>query len=223
VAAVNRRTIVVLIGGGTLVLDPWDAEVAAILYAWYPGMEGGRAVADLLLGDAEPGGRLPLALPHTQADLATVDWRARRVTYGRWWGQRMLDRDGVHAAYPLGFGLGYTTFALSGLKAGAVAGESFPVEVTVTNTGSRPGRHVVQCYAHLPGHERVVRALLGFRTVEVPAGESVTVTVPCSTRPLQRWDGTRLVIDYDEVTVEAASWSGDPQALSTVVAFAASI
>jgi hypothetical protein len=72
VAAVNDRTVVVVIGGGTIVLDPWDSHVAAVLMAWYPGMEGGRAIADVLLGDAEPAGRLPMVIPHRQADLPTA-------------------------------------------------------------------------------------------------------------------------------------------------------
>ena len=94
VASVNRSTVVVVVGGGTMIVDPWDRNVAALLLAWFPGMEGGRAVADLLLGDAEPGGRLPLAIPHRKQDLPTVDWRARSVRYDRWLGQQKLDRDG---------------------------------------------------------------------------------------------------------------------------------
>ena len=88
-------------------MDPWDAEAAAVLLAWYPGMEGGHAIADVLLGDAEPAGRLPMAVPHRQSDLPQVDWGADTVTCGRWWGQRKLDREGARAAYPLGFGVGY--------------------------------------------------------------------------------------------------------------------
>ncbi|MDX5399671.1 MAG: glycoside hydrolase family 3 C-terminal domain-containing protein, partial [Actinomycetes bacterium] len=110
VAAANPRTVVVVIGGGPMVLAPWDAEVAAVLLAWYPGMEGGRAIADLLLGSAEPGGRLPVVLPGRREDLPAVDWLARSVEYSAWWGQRWLDRNGVEAAYPFGFGLGYSSF-----------------------------------------------------------------------------------------------------------------
>jgi beta-glucosidase len=113
VTQVNARTVVVVIGGGTIVVDPWDADVAAVLLAWYPGMEGGHAIADILLGDTDPAGRLPVAIPHRQSDLPQVDWDATTVRYDRWWGQRKLDRDGIPAAYPLGFGLGYTTFGLA--------------------------------------------------------------------------------------------------------------
>ncbi len=218
VAAANPRTVVVVIAGGTVMLDPWDDDVAAILLAWYPGMEGGRAVADLLLGDAEPTGRLPMASPRRREDLPVVDWRARRVTYGRWWGQRMLDREGRTAAYPFGFGLGYTTFALSDLRLGPVTGETFTAEVSVRNTGQRTGRHVVQVYAQLPDQERPVRALLGFAPVaDVEPGATATVTVPCSARPLQRWADGRFTLPPATVVVEAASWSGDPDCVTATL------
>ncbi|HKT00483.1 MAG TPA: glycoside hydrolase family 3 C-terminal domain-containing protein, partial [Rugosimonospora sp.] len=217
VTAVNPRTVVVVIGGGTIVVDPWDTAAGAVLFAWYPGMEGGRAIADVLLGDVEPGGRLPVAIPHRQADLPAVDWRARRVAYPRWWGQRALDRAGTAAAYPLGFGLGYTTFALADLHVGPVAGERFPVHVSATNTGTRGGRHVIQVYARLPGHERTVRALVGFASVEAGAGETVQATVDCTTRPVQRWTGAGFTVDTQTVTVEAGAYSGDPAALAGTV------
>ena len=218
VAAANPRTIVVVIGGGTIVLDPWDGQVAAVLLAWYPGMEGGRAVADVLLGDADPSGRLPMAIPHRRADLPVVDWDASTVTYGRWWGQRKLDRDGTPAAYPLGFGLGYTSFTITDLVVGRVDGERFGASVTVTNTGPRPGRHVVQVYAMLPTDTgRVAHHLLGFRSVAVDPGLSEQVVVDCSLRPVQRWAGGRFVLDDRAITIRAASHAGDPAALDGVL------
>jgi beta-glucosidase len=217
VASVNRRTIVVVVGGGTMVVDPWDRDVAALLLAWFPGMEGGRAVADLLLGDAEPSGRLPLAIPRRKQDLPTVDWRARSVRYDRWLGQRKLDRDGIEAAYPFGFGLGYTTFAVSDLSLGRVKGERFTATVSVRNTGQRAGRHVVQVYAHLPGEDRPVRALVGFRAVQLAAGKKASVKVDCSTRPLQRWTPRGYAVEVPSVRVEAGSWSGDPKAVKAIL------
>ena len=214
VARANARTVVVVIGGSTIVLDPWDQHVAAVLLAWYPGMEGGHAVADVLLGDCEPAGRLPMAIPHRQADLPQVDWDAAEVTYGRWWGQRKLDRDGIAAAYPLGFGLGYTTFGLTDLAVGRLDGERFPVEVTVANTGARSGHHVVQIYAVRPADTgRDVWHLVGFRSVQLAAGSAQRVSVDCSVRPLQRWDGAGFTLDAGTVAIRAGSWAGDPAAL----------
>ncbi|WP_174189380.1 beta-glucosidase [Nocardia barduliensis] len=216
VAAANERTIVVVIAGGTVMLDPWDSEVPAVLLAWYPGMEGGRALADLLLGDAEPGGRLPVAIPRRREDLPVVDWNAGTVTYGRWWGQRKLDRDGKTAAYPFGFGLGYTTFDIQDVTAGPIQGERFPVTVTVTNTGARAGRHLVQIYATDPAHKGdAVRKLIGFLPVEAEPAERVRLTVDCTTRPLQRWTPNGFQTPHGSIFIEAAAHSGDPHAART--------
>jgi beta-glucosidase len=215
VAAANDRTIVVVIAGGTVMLDPWDSEVTAVLLAWYPGMEGGRAVADLLLGDAEPAGRLPFVIPRRREHLPVVDWHARTVTYGRWWGQRKLDHDGNAAAYPFGFGLGYTSFTIYDLTVGPVDGERFQASVSVSNAGPRAGRHVVQIYAHQPDTGgRPVRVLLGFAAVAAGSGQTVHVTVDCTTRPLQRWTGDHLQGPDGRVILEAASYSGDPAAVT---------
>lgn len=218
VAKVNARTVVVVIGGGTIVVDPWDSDVAAVLLAWYPGMEGGHAIADLLLGDAEPAGRLPVAIPRRQSDLPQVEWNATTVTYDRWWGQRKLDRDGVSAAYPLGFGLGYTTFHVADLTVGRLDGESFTASVTVTNTGARPGRHVVQIYAVQPADTgRPVHHLVGFRSVTLEAGSSERTVVECSTRPVQRWTGEGFAPPAGDVTIRAGSYAGDPAAVDGVL------
>lgn len=214
VAEVNPRTIVVVIGGGTIVFDPWDRQVAAVLLAWYPGMEGGHAVADVLLGDAEPGGRLPMAIPHRQSDLPQVDWDATTVAYDRWWGQRKLDRDGVAAAYPLGFGLGYSTFAISDLDVGALSGERFTASVTVTNTGDRAGRHVIQVYAMRPADTgRLVHYLVGFASLCLEPATAERVSVECSVRPLQRWTDDGFVLDPGVVTLRVGAYAGDPAAV----------
>jgi len=213
VAAANARTVVVVIGGGTIVLHPWDADAAAVLLAWYPGMEGGHALADILLGDAEPAGRLPLTIPHRQADLPRVDWDSTAVSYGRWWGQRKLDRDGVTAAYPLGFGLGYTTFAVADLQVGAPHDERFTSSVTVTNTGPRAGRHVVQIYAMRPADTgRAVHHLVGFQSVNLAPRAHARLDIECSVRPLQRWTAEGLTPAPGDVSIRAASHAGDPAA-----------
>ncbi|MFM2157854.1 MAG: hypothetical protein RLZZ124_328, partial [Cyanobacteriota bacterium] len=104
VAAANPRTVVVLMGGGGILPQPWQRQVAALLLLWYPGQEGGRALADVLLGRVSPSGRLPFALPEQQAHLPPFQPRARCVTYDLWHGYRRLQRDRHPAAYPFGFG-----------------------------------------------------------------------------------------------------------------------
>jgi beta-glucosidase len=182
VARVNPRTVVVVLAGAAVTTERWRHDVPAVLLAWYPGMEGGRALADVLLGVREPGGRLPCVLPVDEADLPPFDKHATSVTYDRWYGQRLLDRTGTAAAYPLGHGLSYTTFVLEGVEA-VRDGSAVRIAATVRNTGDRAGGQVVQVYAQRPSHDGVDRFLAGFARAEVDAGASVAVSIDI---PLQR-------------------------------------
>jgi beta-glucosidase len=173
VAAANPRTVVVVLAGAAVTVAGWRDRVPAILLAWYPGMEGGAALADVLLGVREPGGRLPFAVPRDEADLPPFDKNATAVTYDRWHGQRRLDRDGVAAEYPLGFGLSYTSFGIGDVAVSRGA-EGLDIAATVENRGARPGGHVVQVYA---GRGPADRHLVGFARVEAGPGERVPVRI----------------------------------------------
>ena len=187
VAAANPRTVVVLVGGSAILTESWRREVPALLLAWYGGMEGGRALADVLTGAAEPTGRLPFAVPTDAAHLPPFDRHARRVDYDARWGQRRLDQDGHRPAFPFGFGLGWTTFEhrLVDHRLGEDGGTA---SVGVTNTGARPGSTVTQVYAAEVAEGRPVARLLGFRRVTVPAGAEVVVDVELDAGPLQQRD-----------------------------------
>ncbi|MBL7498389.1 glycoside hydrolase family 3 C-terminal domain-containing protein [Frankia sp. CN7] len=189
VAAANPRTVVVVIGGSAILMEAWRDRVPAILLAFYPGMEGGRALGDVLTGRAEPGGRLPFAIPTDAAHLPFFDAEARRVTYDAWWGQRKLDRDGHPAAYPFGFGLGYTTFDLE-LTGHRVSGGDGAATVRVRNTGTRAGSTVAQVYAADADAPRPVPQLIGFRRVELAAGAATEVTIPLDLTPTLERDPT---------------------------------
>lgn len=171
VAGANAKTVAVVLAGGAVLCDRWDRHVGALLLAWYPGMEGGHAIADVLSGKESPAGRLPVSIPRDEADLPYFERTARSIAYDRWWGQRRLDRDGREAAYPFGFGLGYTTFSLSDPKREA----DDRVRVTVTNTGERPGRTVVQLYELADEHPK--RVLAGFVAVSLAPGAKKDVRI----------------------------------------------
>ncbi len=212
-AAANPRTAVVVLAGAAVTM-PWAGDAPAVLLAWYPGMEGGSALADVLLGAAEPGGRLPFAVPADEADLPPFDKHATEVTYDRWYGQRKLDRDGIAAAYPLGFGLSYTRFTIGDVSVQAV-GDGLAVSATVSNTGARPGGHVVQVYGWREGVERV---LLGFRRVELAAGSQARVDLAVPLAGLSTWDGPgRWRAPAGDVRIEVGAWAGDPSATMVVV------
>jgi beta-glucosidase len=187
VAAANPRTVVVL-NVGAPVLLPWRAEVAAVLAGWLPGQEFGSALADVLLGAAEPGGRLPMTWPGAATDpIPSTEPVEGVVAYaeGLHIGHRRYLRDGVAPAYWFGHGLGYTTWRYEELDVRDGA-----VEVAVRNTGTRAGREVVQAYLSRPDSavERPVRWLAGFAAVVVGPGERVRVRVELPERAFAHWD-----------------------------------
>jgi beta-glucosidase len=199
VAAANPRTVV-LVNAGSPVLMPWRDQVAAVLVGYFGGQEFGHAVADVLLGAAEPGGRLPTTWPAAEADVpvmstvpvnGVLDYaEGIHIGYRAWLKQKATP------AYWFGSGHGYTDIALVGVHAPAsvAAGETLPVTVDVENRGARDGKQVVQVYAERPDSavDRPVRWLVGFAPVRVPAGERVRVQVSVPTRLLAYWqDGWR--------------------------------
>jgi hypothetical protein len=218
VLAANPRTVVVVNSGAPVTMD-WAPRAPAVLQAWFGGQEMARALADVLLGDADAAGRLPFSVPAAEEHLPFFDRDATAITYDRWFGQRLLDRDGHRAAFPLGHGLSYTGFALADLTLGPDDGDGFTASVTVTNTGTRDGRHVVQVYGRPAGagDDFPSRVLLGFAPVAVPAGGSARVTVRGSVRPLMRWVDGGFVPAAATAEIEASGYAGDPAAVTATL------
>jgi beta-glucosidase len=194
VAAANPRTVVV-VNSGSPVLMPWRDEVSAILLGWFGGQEFGDAVADILLGAAEPGGRLPTSWPATLEDVPVLDVTPidGRLVYdeGIHVGYRAWLRAGVEPAYPFGYGLGYTTWDLVDLSVSRPDGDGWEAQVRVRNTGKRAGKHVVQVYLSRPdsGVERPKLWLAGFAVVRAEPGEEQIAVIEIAPRAFQHWDG----------------------------------
>ena len=186
IAAANPRAVVVVICGSAVIMEAWRHQVPAILMAWYPGMEGGRAIADVLTGVQEPGGRLPVAIPTDARHLPFFDAAAKSIVYDSWWGHRKLDRDGHPAAYAFGFGLGYTTFEME-LVDHRTSDDVAVATVRVRNTGPRAGSTVAQVYA-INDADGAVPQLVGFRRVELPAGGEDTVAINLDLTPTTQRD-----------------------------------
>jgi len=181
VVATGKPVGVVVMSGRPLVLGPVAARVPVLLQAFFPGTEGGPALADVLFGDVNPSGRLPVSLPRSvgQVPLYYSQRPTGRPASAEKWSSKYIDERN-DALYPFGFGLSYTTFAYSGLEVSAptmpVSG-SVEVRVKVKNTGSREGKDVVQLYVRdlVASRSRPLRELKGFRKIALAAGEEQTV------------------------------------------------
>lgn len=209
VTAANPRTIVVVNAGSPVEL-PWVDDVPAVLLAWFPGQEAGHALADVLLGAVEPGGRLPTTWPVRTEDcpvLSTTPVNGS-VAYdeGVFIGYRAWERSGVEPRFPFGHGQGYTTWAYERMD----ITDGRRVSVTLRNTGTRTGREVVQIYAGpaAPDPDRPARWLAGFAAASAAPGEEVTVTIDLPDRTFEIWDGGWRT-PAGSYTIEAAHSIGD--------------
>ncbi|MFN9071920.1 MAG: beta-glucosidase, partial [Cyanobacteriota bacterium] len=204
VAAANPRTVVVLMGGGAILCSEWDQLVPGLVLLWYPGEQGGHALADVLFGAVSPSGRLPFTIPTTAAALPPFEPRAPRVVYDLWHGYRRLQRLGEAAAYPFGFGLSYSSFARSDAQAvlqrGSDEGAWVELTVRVCNSGERAAAEVVQVYLEPPGvlEERPRRCLVAFQRLSLEPGESRRLRLAIPLRRLACFDAKR-----DSFVVEA--------------------
>jgi beta-glucosidase len=172
VAKQNPATVVTLMGGSAMVIESWRREVPAILMAWYPGMEGGHAIADVLLGREEPAGRLPFAWPRSENGLPHFDRNARSIEYGPLHGQRLHDTTGNAPAFALGHGCSYTTFRKT-LKNVRKRSHGLRVDVHVENIGPRAGNELIALWGTRNQGPKILAA---FGRVMVAPGASDTVT-----------------------------------------------
>jgi beta-glucosidase len=218
IAAENPRTIVVLIGGSAITVEEWHEKAGAILMAFYPGEQGGAALARLLLGRAYPSGKLPFTVPGDPSELPAFDNKAPSVEYGYYHGYTLADKKGREPRYPFGYGLAYTTYAYANLTLDArevKADGTVTASVEVTNTGLRASEEIVQLYVGFPESkvDRPVKVLRGFERVALGPGETRRVSLPLSAKDLAYYDARARawVVEPAEyaVFVGASSRLGD--------------
>jgi beta-glucosidase len=214
VAAANPRTVVV-VNAGSPVTMPWLDDVAAVLQVWFPGEEFGEALADMLFGVAEPGGRLPVTMPKRLEDTPAfahypgahdhMPYRERLFIGHRWY-----DAQGIEPLFPFGHGLGYTTWSMGDATVAGTTTSGVRIEVPVTNTGSRAGTTVVQCYVEPVERDddRPVRTLQGFARVHAAAGATTSAVIELTAEAFRRWDprGGRWVVPDGEYRL-LVGWS----------------
>jgi beta-glucosidase len=213
-AAANKNVIVVVTSGGAVDMVPWLDRVPVLFQAWYPGQEGGTALAQMLFGEYSPSGKLPVSFERRWQDNGAHDSYyprgvEKKVAYaeGSFLGYRHFDKAGVKPLFPFGFGLSYTTFAyknLSIIPAHAAGDQTVSVSFDVTNTGHRAGSEVAEVYvgethSSVP---RPVKELKGFQKVRLDAGESRHVTITLDRRAFAYYN-----VEKHDWTVDAGEFS----------------
>ena len=198
VAEANPRTVVILNAGGNVAMAGWLDQVPALIHAWYPGQAGGTALAEILFGDVNPGGKLPASFEKQWEDAAAYGnfpAKDRKIHYteGIFTGYRHFDAKGVEPRFPFGFGLSYTTFKYGDAKLSSptLSGDgAVTVTVPVTNTGTRAGTEVVQLYMHeaKPAVPRPPQELKGFQKLFLKRGETQDATFTVNRADLSFWD-----------------------------------
>ncbi|MRH43838.1 glycosyl hydrolase [Aquibacillus halophilus] len=203
VGPLNTNSVAILIGGNTIMIEEWKTEVSAILMAYYPGMEGGTALAKTLFGDVNPSGKLPFVLPQHESDLPQTDWDATEITYDYYHGYTKLEKEGIEPSLPFGFGMSYTTFTISSATF-EQEGDSIVATCEVENTGEYTGTEVIQLYVGYSNSkiDRPVKVLRGFERVELKPAQKQLVKVTCPIEKIKwfneatnKWELEEM--DYD--------------------------
>lgn len=194
-ALINRavsaatKTIVVLEGGSAIEVAPWIDKVDGLLMVWYPGCEGGHALARTLFGDVNPSGRLPVSFPRSIKQLMDWDIAASDISHDLYHGYRYLDKHDEEPQYPFGFGLSYTHFSYDGLQVERTD-DAFVFTIAVTNVGSVVGATTPQLYIATQDSqvERVARELKGFGRLEIEPQETVDLVIRLKNEDLCYYD-----------------------------------
>jgi len=212
VSAQNSNTVVILVGGSAIITESWRDGVPAIIMAWYPGMEGGHAIADVLFGDVNPSGKLPCVFPKSEDHLPFFNKKAKAIEYDLYHGYRLMDKKAHEPAFAFGYGLSYTKFTYSNLQ--LAVSEIGPdgtlqVSVEVTNSGEIAGDEVVQLYVGCGKSkvDRPVKELKGFVKKRLDPGETrqVEFTVPAKNLAYYDEDRSDWVVEPTDYTVYVGS------------------
>ncbi|MCD6569910.1 MAG: glycoside hydrolase family 3 C-terminal domain-containing protein [Deltaproteobacteria bacterium] len=182
VASVNKNCIVVIEAGSAITMEDWIDGASGIIMAWYPGQEGGNAIADVIFGDFNPCGKLPLTFPRSTHQLPPFGNKQLRTEYPYYHGYRYFDKNNLDPLFPFGYGLSYTKYAYSNLQLDQKAitpDGKLKLSVDVGNTGDMAGEEIVQLYIGYKGSEvdRPVKDLKGFGKVSLKPGETKTLSL----------------------------------------------
>ena len=193
VSEVNKNIVVVYVGGSAINMNAWEPKVASILFAWYNGMEGGTALANVLYGKVNPSGKLPFSIARNDADYPYFNPYTLKIDYGYYHGYTLFEKKNIEVAYPFGYGLSYTNYDYDNLiiKEKTLTEEGKLVaSIDITNTGDMGGEEIVQLYVGFKNSsiDRPVKLLRGFDKIRLEQGETKTVEFEVTIQDLAWYD-----------------------------------
>ena len=189
----NNNVVVVYVGGSAINMNAWEDQVSGILFAWYSGMQGGNALANVLYGDVNPSGKLPFSIARNDDDYPFFNPYTFKIEYGYYHGYTLFDKNNIDVAYPFGYGLSYTTYSYDNLQveeASLSKEGTLKASVDLSNQGEVAGEEIVQLYIGFKNSsvDRPVKLLRAFDKVLLRAGESKTVELEVSIKDLAWYD-----------------------------------
>ena len=220
VAKVNKKCVVVLVGGSAILMEEWKEKVPSILMAWYSGMEGGNALANVLFGKVNPSGKLPFTIPKDPAHLPYFKIDIDEIEYGYYHGYTLMEKENVEPAFPFGFGLSYTEYKYENIRVESIE-EKIIVSVDVSNIGAIAGEEVVQLYVGFENSsvDRPIKLLRGFKKVALKPKETKTVLIDVMKKDFAWYNPENRVWEVEsiEYTIYIGSSSKNEDLLTTQI------
>jgi beta-glucosidase len=200
VVKVNKKCVVVLVGGSAILMEKWKEKVPSILMAWYSGMEGGNALANILFGKANPSGKLPFTIPKDPSYLPYFEVDIDEIEYGYYHGYTLIEKENIEPSFPFGFGLSYTNYSYKNIQVESDK-EKIIVSVDVTNIGAMTGEEVVQLYIGFENSllDRPNKLLRGFKRVSLKAKETKSVSFEVKKDDLSWYNPENKTWDFENI------------------------
>ena len=222
IAKVNEKCVVVLVGGSAILMEEWKEKVPSILMAWYSGMEGGNALANIIFGKVNPSGKLPFTIPKDPAQLPYFEINIDEIEYGYYHGYTLMEKENIEPAFPFGFGLSYTEFSYNNIQVESVE-EKIIVSVDVSNIGAVAGEEIVQLYVGFKNSsvDRPLKLLRGFKKVDLNLSETKTVSIDVRKKDFAWYNPENRVWEIESIqyTIYIGSSSKNEDLLTTQISF----
>ena len=220
VAEVNKKCVVVLVGGSAILMEEWKEKVPSILMAWYSGMEGGKALANILFGKVNPSGKLPFTIPKDPAHLPYFKIDIDEIEYGYYHGYTLMEKKNIEPAFPFGFGLSYTEYSYENIRVESTE-EKIIVSVDISNIGAIAGEEIVQLYIGFDNSsvDRPLKLLRGFKRVALKPKETKTVSIDVKKKDLAWYnpDSREWEVERIEYTIYIGSSSENEDLITTQI------